>query len=259
MKQKMPCETLNSIINLLTSKDALLIIILLLITAYVSKDLFMILLGGFISFFFIIWMEHKRLPKIELSISCPNPLDVNFNDIEGKLINQVKSLRINVENKKLDSWWLTRYPASRCYGYIMFYDIEGTKMVESKMEIRWVATHQPIPIRGEVNGKAIVMYDLERLIPQSYMDIHPGNTEIIDVAVRPINDGNCYGFCNESYFSKGLLSPKWKMGLGQFIVKIELMTPSNKIEEVFRLLNQGGNGVFELADALPGDMEKIIR
>jgi hypothetical protein len=246
-------EKLLKILNDLSSKETLFIFLGLLISYLISRDIFLIILGGLVSFFFIMWVEYQRLPKIRLNISYPNPIDVNFFDDNGKIINQVKSLRINVSNEKLDSWWLCRYPASKCYAFITFYHLSGQKIFDTPMAARWVKAPQPVPIRGLVNGSKITIYDLERLTPQSNIDIHPGETEIIDVAVRPNNNDFGYGFCNESYFAPGLLFPKWKFGKGEFNIIIEIISSSGKVKEIFKIINNGKNGDFKLAEALQID------
>jgi hypothetical protein len=73
------------------------------------------------------------------------------------------------------------------------------------------------------------------------MDIHPGDSELLDVAVRFDTDQDCYGWNNETYFLQPPAlfgrNPKWRLGYDRFLVKIVVRSSGHTRAAVFRLIN----------------------
>jgi len=83
----------------------------------------------------------------------------------------------------------------------------------SAMPARWAGGPQPnaIPIIDIATKKVEhLMLDDQRLVGGTVMDIHPGESEVLDVMVRFTTDQDCYGWNNESYFLQPPAQPRTK-------------------------------------------------
>ena len=129
------------------------------------------------------------------------------------------------------------------------------------MQARWASAlaPNPIPVVDANGGIAFYINDPERLDAGSRVDIYPGASELLDIAVRFKNEADCYGWNNESYFSRPLgKNPNWKLGSAVFLVKVEITSTGRKCEGVFRLINDVPNDAFRLELASKDETSRVL-
>ena len=193
-------------------------------------------LGAVIAILTTIVIEHLRKPKIVFSIDQPKE-----NNYHGKPVNYAKFLGICVTNKPLRKYlncWLARDVASDCHGYITFFDKNKNKLPTEKLIFRWANSPEPIAMKIFIENKEGYLLDPMRLKLDSVIDIPPGDTEMFGVVARFENEKECYGWSNESYFSKN----KWRddkriFQVGEYYLEITLFFSGNVIKETFKLIN----------------------
>jgi hypothetical protein len=157
---------------------------------------------------------------------------------------------------------MMRSPALQARGVITFHRYgDGQDIFGRPMAGRWASGLQPtaIPIVN-TSTRAI---EFQILDPQmagagSRVDIYPGESEVLDVAVRVENDQECYGFNNEMYFIPTFgRNPDWKLGAERFLAKIEIVSSGQKCVDVFRLINDVPRNSFRLEHASPQERGRI--
>jgi len=105
-------------------------------------------------------------PKVKLSIA---------NAPEMQIFGQIfTSLRIEVSNER--RWWTVGPPALGCRGKIVFYSgLNGHDIFGQPMAMRWSNRPHPEPTQfRSQNGLEFQMWDTDRFIRESRMDINPG-------------------------------------------------------------------------------------
>src|ERR1700746_4007033 len=83
-------------------------------------------------------------------------------------------------------------------------------------------TPEPVPIRVVgPQGQQLQIFDYSRFTLETRVDVHPGESELLDVAVRFDDDLECYGWNNEAFFSHPIWrNRKWKLGPGRYLVTV---------------------------------------
>ena len=87
---------------------------------------------------------------------------------------------------------------------VTFHDISnGHAIFGEPMEARWAGSPEPVfPRIRDLTGKETsLLYDVERILAPSRVDIYPGESETLDLAVRYDGEDQCFGWNNESYFN----------------------------------------------------------
>src|SRR5262249_728606 len=96
-------------------------------------------------------------------------------------------------------------------------------------------------------GQQFQLIDFTRLSLASRIDVYPGETQLLDVAIRADNDAECYGWNNEAYFSTPQWrNPNWKLPSARYLVRIEVVSSGQKYGDGFRLINDVGRTDFRL-------------
>ncbi len=217
-----------------------------------------IIFGGIITILVAIWVEWLRRPKLRLSIEPPIDVIINPGSLNSR------SIRVLVSNVALGPlWFMVRAPALQCRGTITFhrYD-DGQDIFGRPMAARWAGTLQPNPIPIVDAAGVVVSYihDPERIGVGSRMDIYPGESEPLDVVARIENDQECYGWNNETYFTRPFgRNPNWRLGYDRFLVKVKVLSSGQKCEGEFRLINDVPRNAFRLEKANQEEMEKIAQ
>ena len=167
-----------------------------------------VILGAIIAILITITVESLRRPSLRLIIEQP-PCDMDYRGGPPRPAQQVRYLRLRLFNKPLPWWarWMQRSPALQCRGAITFHHHDdGQNVFGRAMTVRWSGSPQPIPLEGVTpQGERFQILDPMRLTTDSRIDVYPGETELLDVAVRLDEDEQCYGWNNEAYFSSGAL------------------------------------------------------
>jgi hypothetical protein len=217
-----------------------------------------VVLGGVIAVAVAIWIEQLRRPKMSLVIEPPDEIIFTPANLRAR------SLKVRVSNSALTGLesFMVRAPALQARGVITFHRYgDGQDIFGKPMAGRWASGLQPtaIPVRSVANGNI----DYQILDPQmagagSRVDIYPGESEVLDVAVRVENDDECYGFNNEMYFIPTFgRNPDWRLGRDRFLVKIVIVSSGQRCIGVFRLINDVPRSSFRLEDASPQERSRV--
>jgi hypothetical protein len=141
--------------------------------------------GAIFTVFLTLWLESQRRPNIRISIAeAPDSLGFQATPPDKKW----RSLRLDVFNDP--SSWLSRVmprsTAQLCRAQIRVLREDGTPLHEKALVGRWANTPQPAVVWAERDDQKFPLL----LNPQdlrSALDIAPGESEILDVAVTPEN------------------------------------------------------------------------
>jgi hypothetical protein len=213
------------------------------------------IIGAISAALITIIVEKLRKPKLHLKIA--EPMENNYEDRPAKL---KRAVRLQIENKPLPSWarWMSRSPALQCGGNIVFYHLDGQNVFGRSMIIRWPESPEPIPLEIKLGNEYGVIVDPARMVLEQRKDVHPGKSELIDVACRFDQDEDCYGWNNESYFSDPLWrNANWKLPKGRYLVKANIAFAGNSLSGLFRLINDVDIHDFRMEKALPDDYERL--
>ena len=80
----------------------------------------------------------------------------------------------------------------------------------------------------------------------SRIDIPPGESEILDLAVRCDEDEDAIGWNNESYNPPLWKNPRWKLQKGRYLVSVTVRSAGQRWAADFDLNNQISRGEFLL-------------
>jgi len=202
-----------------------------------------------------ILLEKLRKPKLELRIV--SPIDVNF---EKKPAKKARFLGLELVNNPLIKIfrWMSRNAAIQCHGTITFYHLDGQKVFDRTMPIRWSNSLQPIAMNFEIDGKRYSISDLNQFTLEPKIDVYPGESERIDLAARFDEENESYGWSNQSYFSDPpWRNPDWKLSKGRYLIYITITSSGDKCKGLFRLINDVGQKDFRIENARPEDFKKI--
>jgi len=105
-----------------------------------------------------------------------------------------------------------------------------------------------------IDGKDGYIIDPLRLTVHSRVEIDPDQIETLDIAVKFDDDSECYGWCNDNYFSKPYWrNPEWKLNPDRYLVRVVISTAGEKTEKVFRLINDVTRANFRLEEKMESD------
>lgn len=208
-----------------------------------------LIIGALIAIVITIAVENLRRPKLELSIEEP-PHDGIYQHAPA---NVMRSLRVRLFNNPLPKWarWMVRAPALQCRGTITFHHLDKRDLFDRGMAGRWCSSPEPVPMQGMTShGEQFQIFDLVRLSTESRIDVYPGESELLDIAVRLDGDAECYGWNNDSYFCSPLWrNPNWKLDPGRYLVKVTITSSGQKCVGTFRLVNDAARSDFHLESA----------
>jgi len=212
-----------------------------------------VVLGAIASILITISVESLRKPRLQLIVTAP--CDLQYPTGPAK---QGRFLHVGLVNKPLPRalQWMQRNAALQCHGTIAFHHLDGQKVFERVMSVRWSFSTEPIPIRGYVDGKPIVIWDPTRYVPVTRRDVYPGETETakLDIGARFDDERDCYGWCNDNYLSNPpWRNPEWRLPAGRYLVRIVVRSSGEECAGVFRLINDVPQSDFRLEPALPDD------
>jgi hypothetical protein len=205
--------------------------------------------GGIISIVITIVVESMRRPQLRLSTLDPFDFEL------------LRSLRLTVKNEDLPrcARWMMRAPASQCHGKITFHHRDtGHDVFARQMQTRWASQPEPTPlILAMPDGIQLRIWDFARLSFGVHADIAPAEAEVLDVAVRFKNEDDCYGWNNETYSIADKHNPKWKLGRGQYLVRVTMVSSGLIFSEIFRLVNDVGQQDFRLEKATQEEKQRV--
>jgi hypothetical protein len=100
-------------------------------------------------------------------------------------------------------------------------------------------------------GAALANCRALRLTIKSRIDVYPGESEPLDVAVRLDDDVQCFGWNNESYFRDDWRNRDWELPPGRYLVKAMVVSSAQKCFGIFCLINDGHRDTFRLEPPTP--------
>jgi hypothetical protein len=216
-----------------------------------SMDIGLVVFGAIIAGLITIAVEVLRKPKLDFEVIPPK--DMEFNDQPAK---RMRALCLRLVNKPLPKWarWMSRNPALQCHGNITFHHLDGQNVFGRSMIIRWSGAPEPNPLRIRIGDAEGYVFDPVRITLLQKMDIYPGESADIDIVVRLDDEPECYGWSNESYFSKPPWRPlSWRLEQKRYLVKVLVLSSGEKFSKIFRLINDVDQQDCRLEKAFPKD------
>ena len=209
--------------------------------------------GGFVSIGTVVVVENLRRPSLQLSKEDPPFPDQKYPP--DAPATEARFLRVILSNRT-PLWfarWVARLPALQCRAAITFHHSNDEQDIFGRaMEGRWSNTPEPVvqilTVPGTPQGQQIA------LIPQvrNWVDVNPGESEVLDIAIRLDNDPECYGWNNEAYFSTPLWrNPKWKLRPGRYLARVIVTSSGRRCVRWFQIENSVGRASFRLEDYTP--------
>jgi len=212
------------------------------------------LIGAMLAILTTIAVEWFRKPALRFQIAQPH--DNDYGNRQSSPARKARFLYLSVLNSPLPRFlrWMSRNPAIDAWGMISFHHLDdGQDVFGRPMPVRWSGSTEP-PIAAQTG----VVMDSDWLRSLYRRDIQPGESETIDVAARFDEDQSCYGWSNENYFSNPLWrNPRWELGAGRYIIRVEMRTSGQKFVRYFRLCNEGTRDSFRLELAQSSDEKKL--
>lgn len=228
-----------------------------------------VIFGALVSIGAVIVVEYLRMPSLYLKHEPPN--DVEYP--AGKFpATHVRSLRVRLHNKMLPSWvkWMVRGPAVQCRARITFRFLTDEKdMFGRAMAGRWSNTPQPImPFPTNEGQQSPARRNPPTPVPTlppstptgvqvviipgmaEGVDVYPGESDLLDIAIRADGETACYGWDNES-FALNWRNLRWKLERGRHLVRVEVTSSGRRCIAWFCLENATERGDFRLEPYSP--------
>lgn len=212
-----------------------------------------IVIGGVITILTAIGVEWLRRPKLRLAIEEKPVEYLPSGDNPAR-----RHLRLRLINDSLPriARWMLRSAALQCRGEIRFHHLDGQRVYDRAMSVRWARL--PEPVASQVisipdNIPHFYIRDFARTFTDSRIDVYPGEEEILDVAVRFDGEPDCYGWNNEAYLNNWR-TPSWKLPRDRYLVEVVINSSGQKCVGLFRLINDVAQlADFRLSPPLPND------
>lgn len=213
-----------------------------------------VVLGAVIAIAITILVEALRKPSLDLRIA--EPTDRAY---QNRPAAEVRFLHLRLVNKPLPRWcrWMLREPALQCHGWISFHYLDGQRVFDRTMPIRWAGSPEPTTTAFivEAGDSRVRVIDPTRITLESRIDVQPDESELLDVAAKFDHEEECYGWSNESYFSDPVWrNPRWALPNERYLVKVQVQTAGQSVTKLFRLVNTQQQEDFRLELAHPDDV-----
>lgn len=208
--------------------------------------------GAIIAIVITITVEMLRRPKLRLQIAAPEEADYPH----GRPAIRGRSLTVKLINEPLPLLfrWMSRNPALQCQGTISFHYLDGQRFFADAMPMRFAHSPQPTPMQIVLGDMSGILVDPARFSINSRIDVYPGESTPIDIAVKFDSEEECYGWSNLSYLSDPLWRhPDWKLPQGRYLIEVTVNSSGQKCAAIFRLFNQGAPKNLRLEPALSND------
>jgi hypothetical protein len=213
------------------------------------------LFGALLAIVIIIVVEHLRSPVLTMSFEPP----LDFTPRPPPFQSDWRSLRIRVLNQSLPwwaNWWLLRLPAQQCRGEIAFLRSDATDKFAKPMAGRWVDSPEPMVVHVTTPSGPVAILTNPTALKTS-VDIYPGETEPLDVAVRVEGEPDAYGWNDETYFVPNWRNLQRQLGYGTYLIEVTVTSSGRKCRKYFRLCNDGPRSAFCLAEPTQAEWQAI--
>lgn len=220
------------------------------------ESLLSILLGAVLAIGTTITVELLRRPKLELEIASPH--DSDYTPPPERPARFARFLYVEIRNQALPWFarWMARSAAVDTWGTISFHHLDdGQNVFGRTMSVRWSgSTEPPVAAAGGTILDPSWLQSLHR------RNIHPGESETMDVAARFDDETSCYGWSNENYFCDPIWRNRnWELQEGRYIILVVVFASGQRFTRYFRLSNEGPRTSFRLEPALRDDEQKVQR
>ncbi len=214
-----------------------------------------VVIGGIITIGTAIYIENLRRSRLLLDLCEPRD-----NDYRGqhRPAERARFVNLTLHNTDLPRWarFMSRSPATQCHGTITFHHLDGQNIFGRSMPIRWHGVPEPLPMQIVAGDRTLLLYDPLVSIMQK-VDGYPGEHRVLNVAVRFDDEENCFGWCNENYFSDPIWrNPQWQLSKDRYLVKVTITSAGQKCSRTFRLLNNVGVTDFRITERQDGDIAR---
>jgi hypothetical protein len=205
-------------------------------------DFFGVIFGGLVTIAIAMLVERMRRPRLELTIE--QPFDGPWPS--SAQVRAMRSLRLKLNNRPLPwwgRWWMSPTPALQCRAAITFHEpVTKQDVFGRSMAGRWANAPEPFVIQPPQGPAAV-------FVPDPICNVYPGESAILDVAIRADDDTDAYGWNNEAYFSRPLgRNENWRLRPGIHLVRVIVTSSGQEHVQCFRLVNQApSRDAFHLA------------
>jgi hypothetical protein len=114
------------------------------------------------------------------------------------------------------------------------------------MQGRWANSPQPTEVFQFVTPDGQRAFSVDTT---SYIDIYPGENELLDVVIRYGEETECYVWNNETYAYPDRRTQHWKIIKGEYLMKVTITCSGGSQNGSFRLMNDGTRLQFHLLHA----------
>jgi hypothetical protein len=213
------------------------------------------IVGGIVTIGVVIWTERLRSPTVQLALGDSITILPR-----GPFQHHWRSLRVAVSNEGLPwwaNWWMSRLPAQQCRAQIFFLRLDGTPFLQGAMVARW-AGGSPEPQVAHIqtpDGTVPILTNQQEL--KNTVDIYPGDTEQLDVAIRVDQEDHAYGWNNETYFYPNWRNLNRQLNHERYLIRVIVASSGRKCTGYFRIDNDGPFASFDLTELTPAQRQAV--
>lgn len=179
----------------------------------------------------VLWIERQRRPSLSMKVGETGA--IGDGDPLGR--PPAKWPHVQVHNRNVPRWlaWVYRgEPALACRAWITFHHLEGHRVFNREMNVRWSETPEPnVEITNTERGQAARLRGV-----QDTVDIPPGEYTNLDIVFRARGEDECYGWNNESYVHNWR-HPAWRLARGRYIARIRVKSGGREYTDAFLIAN----------------------
>lgn len=210
------------------------------------------LLAGVVGILVVLWLERQRRPGLRMQLGEPG--EIKDGDPLGRPLS--KWPHVQVHNRNVP-WWLGWVyhgePALACRAWITFHHMDGHRVFDREMNVRWSETPEPaVEVVNTEKGQVAKLVGA-----QDTIDIPPGEYTNIDVTIKTKGDTDCYGWNNESYLYKWK-HPSWRLEKGRYVAKIRVKTGGREFTDAFLIANDVPYEDFRL-EAIERELKQRLK
>lgn len=141
-----------------------------------------------------------------------------------------------------------RKPAWECKVSIETIDGNGSSVL-GPIAARWAS--QPEPLMPTIqNGSIVNVLDFARLVAARKCNVHSHEDQPVSVALKYEGSPDCHLFSNESYLYDRWQNPGWKLGPGDYMLRVVVEYERGREIRRFKLRNGGLSRDDVLLEAL---------
>lgn len=188
------------------------------------------IVGVFASFLAAIGFEKFKTPNLEITVGPKT----TPNNLPGRASTKYSFLHLNVSNK--NNWLKLTNPALSVRAKLYFKDPSNNKELFS-IDGRWSGNPEPYTPMSPLGDRGTVNPTIFPVLRK--IDIFPGQTEGLDVAIKYDDENPIYAFSNESYIPSNKMwrSQNWQIDLKKILIDVTVNTGDLIKQELFLLKN----------------------